>query len=58
MPKEGMAEQFDEYEQKCAVLRELIQAYESEPVRAALADWQVRLMKGEKPNTKDLEAPA
>ena len=58
MPKEGMAEQFDEYEQKCAVLRELIQAYESEPVRAAIAEWQIRLMKGEKPNMKDLEGKA
>lgn len=58
MPKEGMEEQFDELEKKCEILRDLIQAYESEPVRAALAEWQIRLMKGEKPTTKDLEEPA
>ncbi len=57
MPKEGMEEQFDEYEQKCAVLRDLIQAYESEPVRAAIAEWQIRLMNGEKPGMEDLRRP-
>ena len=55
LPKEGMEEQFYELEKKCGILRELIQAYESEPVRAALAEWQSRLMKGEKPDMKDLE---
>ena len=50
-----MEEQFYELEKKCGILRELIQAYESEPVRAALAEWQSRLMKGEKPDMKDLE---
>lgn len=55
--KEGMEEQFDAFEKKCEILRDLIRAYESEPVRAALADWQIRLMKGEEPDTKDLEAP-
>jgi len=49
MPKEGMEEQFNAFEKKCAILRDLIQAYESEPVRAALAEWQIRLMNGEKP---------
>lgn len=56
-PKEGMEEKFDEYEQKCAVLRDLIQAYESEPVRAAIAEWQTRLMNGEKPGMEDMRRP-
>ena len=58
LPKEGLEEQFYTFEKKCDVLRELIHAYDSEPVRAAIAEWQIRLMKGEKPNTKDLEEPA
>lgn len=56
-PREGMEEKFDEYEQKCAVLRDLIQAYESEPVRAAIAEWQTRLMNGEKPGMEDMRRP-
>lgn len=57
-PIDGLEDEFYEREAKCRILRELIQALESDPVREVLADWQVRLMKGEKPNTKDLEAPA
>ena len=56
IPIEGLEEEFDERRKKCEILREMIQALESEPVRAALAEWQIRLMKGEKPNMKDLEA--
>ena len=56
-PKEGMEEKFDEYEQKCAMLRDMIQAYEREPVRAAIAEWQIRLMNGEKPGMEDLRRP-
>ncbi len=57
LPKEGMEEQFDENEKKCRILRELIQAYESEPVRAAIAEWQIRLMNGEKPGMEDMRRP-
>lgn len=55
---EGLEDEFDERQKKCQILRDLIQAYESEPVRKALAEWQIRLMKGEKPNNEDLRAPA
>ena len=57
-PIDGLEDEFYEREAKCRILRELIHACESEPVRAAMAEWQIRLMKGEKPNTKDLEEPA
>lgn len=35
---------FLEYDEKCQILRELIQAMESEPVRKAMAEWQKRVM--------------
>ena len=31
---------YEEYDRKCEILREMIRALESEPVRRALADWQ------------------
>ena len=52
-PLEGLEDEFYERQEKCRILRELIQAMESEPVRAAIAEWQIRLMKGEKPSMKD-----
>lgn len=36
---------FEEYDEKCQILREMIQALESEPVRRAMADWQREIMK-------------
>ncbi|MCR5566187.1 MAG: hypothetical protein K6F61_04995 [Clostridiales bacterium] len=39
-PMKGMEKEFNEQEQVCRILRELIQALESEPVRRAVADWQ------------------
>lgn len=38
---------FDEYDIKCRILREMIQANESAPVRRALADWQKEIMERE-----------
>lgn len=35
---------YEEYDKKCKILREMIQALESEPVRAAMAHWQQLLM--------------
>ena len=35
---------FDEYDLKCQILMELIQANESEPVTRALANWQKEIM--------------
>lgn len=55
---EGLEEEFDTRGAKCRILQDMIQALESEPVRAALAEWQIRLMKGEKTNTEDLKAGA
>lgn len=35
---------YQEYDEKCQILREMIQALESEPVRRAMADWQKEVM--------------
>lgn len=58
-PKEGMEEAWQQARQKVQILQELIQAYDSEPVRAALANWQREVMeKGPKPlNIEDLIMP-
>jgi len=60
-PRKGMEETFDRYKEECRVLRELMQALEYEPVRAAIAeflgrrepdeglkDWQRDAMNGER----------
>ena len=44
-PKEGMEEAWEQGRAKVQILRELIQAYEREPVRAALAGWQQEVME-------------
>ena len=54
IPLKGFEDEFFQRQEKCRILQDLIQAYESEPVRAALANWQIMLMKGEKPTTNDL----
>ena len=44
---------FAEYDEKCRILREIIQANESEPVRRALADWQKEILdRGTEPCLK------
>lgn len=59
VPRTGMQEEFERYRQECRILRELIQALEYEPVRAAIAeflereeeeprDWQREVMAGKK----------
>lgn len=53
-PIEGYEDLFMERQQKCRIIMDLIQANESEPVRSALANWQIMLMKGDKPGTDDL----
>ena len=55
IPLEGFEDLYFERERKCCIIQELIQALESEPVRAALAEWQVRLMEGEKPTLEELK---
>lgn len=54
IPIRGYEDEFMRRQQKCRVIQDMIQALESEPVRAALANWQIMLMKGEKPTTNDL----
>ena len=44
-PKEGMEEAWSQGRRKVDILKELIHAYDSEPVRKALAGWQDEVMK-------------
>ena len=46
IPLPGMKELFREQLDKCRILREMIQALESEPVRDAIAGWQREIMDG------------
>jgi hypothetical protein len=55
-PKKGSEKQFEEQQQKCDVLREMIRALESEPVRKAMADWQAELMADEEKAKRDAMA--
>ena len=43
-PLPGFQDQWQEEKDKCEILRELIRAHESEPVRRAMADWQKEVM--------------
>ena len=45
MPTPRYAALFKEYDEKCRILREMLQALESEPVRKALANWQQMVME-------------
>ena len=38
---------FERKKKKCQILQDLIQAYDSEPVRKALANWQQEIMKAD-----------
>ena len=44
-PAKGMEEAWEQGRRKVKILQELIQAYDSEPVRAALAEWQIDVMQ-------------
>lgn len=48
---------YEEYDAKCWILREMIQALESEPVRRAMADWQKMVMENG-PEALKLDGPA
>ena len=57
-PKKGMEEAWSQYRKKVDILKELIHAYDSEPVRKALAGWQIEVMNGPEPQLKlDDEQP-
>ncbi len=45
IPKRGMEEAWDQARRKVQIMQDLIHAYESEPVRKALADWQKDVME-------------
>lgn len=51
-PKKGMEKQFNDCMEKCRTLERVIQAMDTEEVRAAMAgqmkDWQREVMTGEK----------
>ena len=44
-PKKGMEEAWEQARKKVAILQDMIHAYESETVRAAIADWQQEVME-------------
>lgn len=46
VPMRGLTEMFEEQKEKCRLLREMIQALESEPVRRSIANWQREVMQG------------
>ena len=58
-PKEGMEEAWEQAREKVKIVQDLIHAYDSEPVRKALADWQNEVMeKGPNPlDIDDLKPP-
>ena len=44
LPKKGMEQAWNECREEIEILKELIRACDSEPVRAALANWQMEVM--------------
>ena len=55
IPMAGMQEVFREQLEKCRILREMIQALQSEPVRKVMADWQKELMEGQRVEISKLD---
>jgi len=45
-PVRGFETQFDRQQEKCRLLRELIQSLSAEPVKKAIADWQQDVIDG------------
>lgn len=45
VPADRMEESWEQARRKVEILEELIHAYDSEPVRVALADWQKEVMQ-------------
>lgn len=45
-PMPGLQEMFEAQKERCRLLREMIQALESEPVRRSIASWQKEIMAG------------
>ena len=55
IPLPGMQEVFREQLEKCRILREMIQALQSEPVRRSMADWQKEIMEGKRVEISKLD---
>ena len=55
IPLPGMKDIFREQFEKCRILREMVQALESEPVRNAIAGWQREIMDGKQVDVKILD---
>lgn len=55
IPLQGMQEVFREQLEKCRILREMIQALQSEPVRRSMADWQKEMMEGKRVEISKLD---
>ena len=51
-PIKGLEKDFERQRRKCELLRDMIRACETEPVRRALAEWQIELMAGKEPDLK------
>ena len=49
-------ELYDEYDQKCEIIREIIRSMESENVQRALADWRKEIMEAQKEQALKLDA--
>ena len=57
-PMKGMEEAWQQGRKKVEILKDLIHAYDSEPVRAALADWQKDVMENGPRALEVFTAPA
>ena len=55
IPLPGMKDLFREQFEKCRILREMVQALESETVRDAIAGWQREIMDGKQVDVKILD---
>lgn len=49
LPRPGFEDAFRGQQEKCRILREMIQALESEPVRRAMANWQQEVIQNGPP---------
>ena len=55
IPLQGLQDEFRAQLEKCRILREMIQALESEPVRRSMADWQKEIMAGKQVEVTTLD---
>ena len=54
-PAKGMEEAWNQGRKKIQILEDMIHAYDSEPVRKALADWQKDVMENGVPEKLEIE---